>query len=191
MPRGAQVPVFGGRAGPIDMAKMLRRTLVFIALMFWQGGFAFYSGVAVPIGTEILGSAVEQGFITQRVTVYMNLAGIAAVVVMAWDLWAGGDPSRWRKWPRVLCLVIMAGGLVLLYWLHPQLDELLDAARSRVVDRPRFRSLHRVYLWTSTIQWAAAVVWVVTQPSAWRAEDRQAFLSERAGDGTSQDVRGR
>jgi hypothetical protein len=156
------------------MVTMARRVLLSISLMFWQGGFTFYAGVVVPIGTEILGSAVDQGFITQKVTVWLNVAGVAAVAFMVWEAAVAKDPCRWRRWVRVASLLVMAGGLVILYAMHPLLDELLLGAESRVLNRPRFRELHRVYLWTSTVQWGAAVVWIVTQPWAWRAEDLEA-----------------
>ena len=47
-----------------------RRLLLLIGLMFWQGGFLFYAAVVVPVGTRVLGSETEQGFITQSVTNY-------------------------------------------------------------------------------------------------------------------------
>ena len=54
---------------------LLRRLLVLAAFAFWQGGFTFYAAVVVPVGTEVLGSSMEQGSITRRVTVYLNMAG--------------------------------------------------------------------------------------------------------------------
>ena len=33
--------------------RILRRYLVVIALMFWQGGFTFYAAVVVPVGTAV------------------------------------------------------------------------------------------------------------------------------------------
>ena len=49
-------------------ARALRRFIVLVALCFWQGGFTFYAGVVVPVGTDVLGSSLKQGFVTRRVT---------------------------------------------------------------------------------------------------------------------------
>jgi hypothetical protein len=38
---------------------VLRRLLLLLALMFWQGGFMFYGAVVVPVGAEALGSHRE------------------------------------------------------------------------------------------------------------------------------------
>ena len=44
----------------------LRRFLVVVALMFWLGGFTFYAGVVVPVGTRALKSPMKQALITRR-----------------------------------------------------------------------------------------------------------------------------
>jgi hypothetical protein len=67
---------------------ILRRFLTLVALIFWQGGFTFYAAVVVPIGQRVLGSHLEQGFITREVTWYMNIAGAVALAVLAGDLLA-------------------------------------------------------------------------------------------------------
>jgi hypothetical protein len=38
-----------------------------------------------------------------------------------------------------------------------------------------FRQTHRVYLWTSTVQWALGVAYTILMLVAWRAEDRGAL----------------
>ena len=121
---------------------VVRRWLLLWALMFWQGGFTFYGGVVVPVGSAVLGSEREQGFITRRVTNYLNLAGAVALAVWGWDLSAGrgmspgGRRLRWATWTGLVL------SLALLVWLHPRLDELLDPEDVLVLDRQRFRSLH-------------------------------------------------
>src|SRR5262245_13630283 len=105
---------------------VVRRWLLLWALMFWQGGFTFYGGVVVPVGSDVLGSEREQGFITRKVTNYLNLAGAVALAVWGWDLSAirgaspGGRRLRWAIWAGLVL------SLVVLVWLHPRLDELLD-----------------------------------------------------------------
>ena len=80
----------GGNRGE-DM-RTLRRFLVLLVLMCWQGGFTFYTAVVVPIGTAVLETALAQGWITRQVTVYLNLAGAAALVMLGWDMLACLDP---------------------------------------------------------------------------------------------------
>jgi hypothetical protein len=157
---------------------LARRVTLLIALMFWQGGFTFYAAIVVPIGTEVLGSAAEQGFITQRVTDSLNVVTAVALAILIWEMLAGADPARWRRLARWSAVVVIAITLGILLWLHPQLDNLLVPAESRVMERASFRTMHRIYLWTSTVQWAAAVVMVATQPAAWRAEDRSVSAND-------------
>lgn len=58
--------------------RMIRRLLLLWSLMFWQGGFMFYGGVVVPVSSRILGSDLEQGWITRSVTNYLNVSGAVA-----------------------------------------------------------------------------------------------------------------
>src|SRR5262245_18710773 len=108
------------------MTFLTRRFLVLAALMFWQGGFVFYAAVVVPIGQQVLHSPTEQGFITRRVTVFLNLAGAATLVPLAWDAFACRDHSVWRRRTRCFAWAVMVLTLVLLFGLHPCLERYLD-----------------------------------------------------------------
>jgi hypothetical protein len=149
----------------------VRRFVVLATWLFWQGGFTFYASVVVPIGTNYLRSALEQGFITRRVTFYLNLAGAAAVVTLAWDILTTQDPSAWRRRLRWLLWALVAGMLAALAWLHPQLDELMNPTTVTVREPPYFRGLHRWYLWISTVQWAAGLASLLLLLVAWRGAD--------------------
>lgn len=146
----------------------IRRVLALVAFAFWQGGFTFYTAVVVPTGTEVLGSAVAQGFITRQVTRWINVAGPAALVFLTWDAIATRSVRR----TRLLMCLLLAAGVVTLMILHPQLDRMLDAERERVLDRSAFRPVHRMYLWVSTAQWCAGVGYLALTPFAWRRDDR-------------------
>jgi len=157
------------------MLNLLRRFSVIAALMFWQGGFTFYAAVVVPVGQENLGHE-EQGFITREVTNYLNLAGAAALLLLAWDVVETADESRWRLWCRWLSWAGLLGTLAALVWLHPHLDRLLDLEARQILNseaRRLFRPRHRMYLWLSTAQWICAVVYLVITLLAWKAQDCQ------------------
>ena len=162
------------------MVLLLRRLLVVSALMFWQGGFTFYAAVVVPVGQEVLGTHFKQGRITRRVTVYLNLAGAAALLPLAWDAAASADRAALLRRLRWLALGGMAAGLALLFWLRPQLDELIDLQMGYIPERKAFRVGHRWYLWISTVQWGLGVVYALLTLHAWRDGDRAAGAREAA-----------
>lgn len=153
---------------------IFRRFLLLAALGFWQGGFAFYAAVVVPIGEQVLSSPIEQGFVTRRVTNYLNLAGAVALSLLFWDLAATRQKSR----PRTVSWGVMAVGLCLLAWLHPRLDRFLDAEAMQVLDDDRFYVAHQVYLITSAVQWASGLVFLLTTLRVWRAEDQRMAETE-------------
>ncbi len=150
---------------------LLRRFLTLIALFFWQGGFTFYASVVVPIGQEVFG-ALRQGFLTRQVTVYLNLAGAVALLVLVWDLLAAQDPSKGRRTSRWLLWAVMMLGLMWLIRLHGQLDEHLVAKGYIIRDAEAFRPGHRLYLWISTVQWACGLLYLLATLVAWQKEDR-------------------
>lgn len=147
------------------MTTLVRRWLLVVALMVWQGGFMFYGGVVVPVGADVLGSDREQGFITQRVTDWLNVVGAVALAVWAWE-WVAA-----RRWRHGLAWGLMAAALAAQVWLHPQMDALLDGDERRVRDRPALRRLHQAYLAVSTVQWAVALGLTALTLRAWRVED--------------------
>ena len=149
--------------------RILLRFLLFQAFLLWQGGFLFYALVVVPIGTDLLGSATEQGMITRHVTNWLNLFGVAWVVLFLIDLLVTADPSPRRRRVRWVGWAISIVGLVFLAWLHPVMAGMLDqeegySARS-------FGFLHGVYLWVSAAHWVAGLVLAWTTLRAWQAVD--------------------
>jgi hypothetical protein len=148
----------------------LRRYLVVVGLMFWQGGFTFYAAVVVPIGTEILGSTLRQGFITREVTRFINISATVALVLLAWDMLVGRDPSRLGRWCAWCVWTFMSACQAVLFALHPYLDELM-VRKGRIIHDPEtFRAIHRVYLWTHAAQWGAGLVFLALMLRAWQAE---------------------
>jgi hypothetical protein len=147
--------------------QLVRRFVLLCSLMFWLGGFTFYAAVVVPIGTEVLGSPLDQGWITRRVTFWLNVAGVFALAAWAWDLAAEPAPTRLLGAARWLLWLFIAAALVALFVLHPQMDALLNVRRERMLDRAMFRTLHRTYLWVSTAQWAAALTLILATVYTW------------------------
>src|SRR5258708_25718925 len=134
------------------MLIVLRRFLAVAALMFWQGGFTFYAAVVVPIGQQVLGSHLEQGFITREVTWYRNVAGAIALAVLAVEL-QGSGRSRQLRWNwRWAVWGVMAVVLLSLVLAHPVLNDLIDVDAHVISDRKQFRTFHRMYLWISTLE---------------------------------------
>jgi hypothetical protein len=149
----------------------VRRFVVLQALLIWQGGFLFYAAVVVPTGTEILGSAAAQGTITARVTDALNLLGLLALAVLAFDLRWNRDPIHKRTEIRWWCwsLALLCQGL--LFYFHYLLDAFMDPARTRIVINPPFRPVHRMYLWTVSAQWFLCLLLLWFNVRAWRSED--------------------
>jgi hypothetical protein len=152
------------------MGQLLRRFTVAATLMFWQGGFTFYAAIVVPTGADVLGGHLEQGFVTRRVTNYLNLAGAAALPVLAWDVASSSDVVRWRRRLRWAIWALLVATLAGQVWLHVRLDRLLDAGEHVILDRAAFRWEHGFYLNVSTVQWFAGLIALFLSLWAWRAE---------------------
>jgi hypothetical protein len=139
----------------------MSRAAIFVLVLAyaaWQGGFVFYGGVVVPVGSAVLNSDVQQGFVTQRVTQWLNVAGVGCLAVWAWALRTQSiNRCRlcWILWSIVLALLMAQLGL------HPVMDRLLDGQHQVVLDPLWFSRLHKAYLITSTLQWIAgmALLW--------------------------------
>jgi hypothetical protein len=145
--------------------------LLLVTLMFWQGGFMFYGAIVVPVGSEVLGSHLTQGFITRAVTNYLNLAGAVALAVWCWDVAAERTSTRRRRRLRWLVWSLLVVLLGVLAWLHLRLDEFLDTDSFRVLDQSGYHRLHERYLLISTVQWAGAIFLAALTILAWREAD--------------------
>jgi hypothetical protein len=169
------------------MLIVLWRFLVIMALLFWQGGFLFYASVVVPVGQEELGSHRRQGFITRKVTNYLNLAGVVAVGILALDL-AAPDRSRWRRAARGVSWLGMAITLAGLATLHWFMDDWLEPATRSVLAPDAFYAAHRSYLWVSTIQWVCGLIYLSLALAAWRAVDRERSIHAQERPATTEKI---
>ncbi len=116
----------------------------------------FYGGVVVPVGTKILGSETQQGFITQSVTNYLNLAGAVCLIVWLEHLWhsrrEGVSATEWGGW------CFLAISLIGLAGIHFQMDRILVAETTSVIDPKKFGLLHKMHIGTSSLQWFASLI---------------------------------
>lgn len=138
------------------MLTLMRRFLLIVTLCFWQGGFMFYGAVVVPVGSDVLGSHQAQGWVTREVSIYLNLAGIAALVVWAWDI--AMDSASGRRWLRRDLWAFLALTLGLQFWLHVRLDDLLVPESFQILDPSRFRVLHSWYWTIGTVQGGVSLI---------------------------------
>src|SRR5208283_3430863 len=157
------------------MMTLLRRYLVLVALMFWQGGFTFYASVVVPVGQSVLGRPT-QAEVTEKVTVYLNIAGLVSLLPLLWDNLVCASSSARIKLGRWLMWLGLAITLALLFWLHGQLVEMLTERSSSAGS---FRTGYRWYLWVSTVQWLFGIGYGLLALLAWREEDRLAHHSPK------------
>lgn len=147
------------------------RVLVLLAGAFWLGGLTFYAAVVIPTAHDVLGSHRRVGFITQRVTQGINLAGAAALAVLLIHLIACWPGRRWQRWGLLATWLLMAGVQLALFRLHPALDRLLDDKSRQILDEYRFYGLHRIYLILTIIQQIGGIVHVFALVSLWRLRD--------------------
>jgi hypothetical protein len=149
---------------------LLRRFVLILFIAFWQGGFMFYGGVVVPVGASVLGSETEQGFITQSVTNYLNVAG--AVCVIVWGVVLKFDGPRSPRLARagwiLWSLIVAALGIQI--GLHIVMDRWLDSASRTILDEGKFIRFHEAYLTTSTVQWLMGLALLAVTLGAWRKE---------------------
>lgn len=130
------------------MRLLVLRFLCLFTLSIWVGGFTFYSAVVIPVLHESLGS-LDTGYVTQRVTDYINAAGGVALVLWwlsAWvDCSAGSAVARRTRLILLATTSVLLVGLIALHWI---MDGRLESGGLR-----DFYPLHRIYLVASTAQW--------------------------------------
>ncbi|MBX9677655.1 MAG: hypothetical protein K2X38_02745 [Gemmataceae bacterium] len=144
------------------------RWLLLASYAFWLGGFVFYAAVVVPIGTDVLESRVEQGFITRRVSYWINISGAIALALFAIDLLM---PPRRMRWGLLPLWISMAIAQAVLMWMHPRIDVYMDLETHRVLERSVFRPMHKIYLWIHTVQWLVGCVYLALLLRRWSIDD--------------------
>lgn len=124
----------------------------------WFGGLTFYIAIVVPIGGRVIGSDI-QGEITAQVTFYLNLLAIfAAGSTVVLSLLFGCKKHRTLRWSFAAVIAIVAFGLVALrYVMLARMPGAGFDATGGPLGQWSFYSLHRLYLWSTTLQWGCGV----------------------------------
>jgi hypothetical protein len=151
----------------------LVRLATFWAIAIWQGGFVFYSGFVLKIGSWELKSKLEQGFITRRVTLELEQLGWIALIVWAVSLWG----TRFSRRSLMLTAVVLWCAILTLHLgLHFQwhaIDRMLDVANRSLKDPDAFHTAHRIFVWAASLQWLLVVILSGLTLQAWqRGDDR-------------------
>jgi hypothetical protein len=153
------------------------RLATFWAVAIWQGGFVFYSGFVVKIGSWELKSDLQQGFITRRVTLELETLGWIALGVWAMSLWTTHFSRRpLRVAAAVLWCVVVAFHLGLHFQWHA-VDRTLDVATRGIRDPAAFATAHRIFLWAASLQWLLVVILSGVTLQAWQLEKREGGAS--------------
>lgn len=127
------------------MKDTIAKKISLVVLSIWWGAFTFYSSVVINVGMQVLGNHTEMGFITQAVTGYINFISLPIFIYTVYFF-----RSEKRFFIAALLLVLLQ---VVLFFVHFELDKLLDFEQRIVLNKATFYSLHRIYLSTSTLIW--------------------------------------
>ena len=142
-----------------------RRFLTFVVFAFWMGGFTFYALVVIPTAHGVFGGHREVGFITQKVTHWLNLGSLLALALLTWHFFVERVRHPSHSWRLLgITLGIMFATQIALFAEHPILDRMLDGETQSISSHGQFYSWHRVYLLTAAVQWLAAIIhaWTLT-----------------------------
>ena len=153
----------------------LRRFLALCALLFWQGGFTFYAAVVIPVAGRVLHDNLHlRARITDQATSVLNYAGVVAVALLLWEFAAAVDPSHLRRRLRGGSWLVLVVTLAALLALHYRMDQLDPPEGTGPPSDPEtFFLAHSAYIWVSTAQWLAALLWLAVAMRSWRVQDSQ------------------
>lgn len=143
----------------------ISRFISVCAVGFWLGGFTFHALVVIPAGHDALGSRTI-GFITQRVTETLNVAGIATLVLLLFNFilkWRGR--SMLERFALAFTWIILAATLFFQFELHSEISSTLESSSRSIRDQSEFRRLHTAYERAAMVQWFSGLIhlWFVVR----------------------------
>ena len=142
---------------------MKYQQLKIISLSIWWGAFTFYAGVVIPVGMRVLGSHTEMGFITQQVTIYVNVFSLIVFLFCAYCL--HNEAFTTNILIEQIIVISIIGFQLLLFLLHAYLTDLLNFEKHTIVNPDNFYLLHRIYLIIETLIWLTISILLVREIS--------------------------
>lgn len=145
---------------------------------FWLGGLTFYSAVVIRVAHKVVGSHRDVGFITRRVTNWINVAAVVALAALLVNLIRTGRNSGRGLWVGLVATWgLLAVLQIVLIALHPMLDRALDPDAGTILNRQGFYRLHQVYLIASSLQMLAGVFHAGYVLRAWQRQGARGWAS--------------
>ena len=133
--------------------------LKIIILGIWWGAFTFYAGIVVAVGMQVLGSHLQMGFITQQVTVYLNVFSLIIFLLYVYCLY--NEEFTTNSLVEQIVAISIIGFQLLLFLLHYYLTDLLDFEKHIIINQDNFYLLHRIYLIIETIIWLIISILII------------------------------
>jgi hypothetical protein len=130
---------------------MKLKNLKTIILCIWWGAFTFYAGIVVPVGMNVLGSHTEMGFITQQVTIYLNIFSLLIFISYAYYL--NNEEITRKLLVEEVTAISLIGFQLLLFLLHTYQTDFLDFENHKIINHDNFYLLHRIYLIVESLIW--------------------------------------
>lgn len=152
------------------MNTVVRLSVLFTTALFW-GGLTFYTGFVVRVSHDVLDDAMDGGLITQRVTSILQILAAVSVATMLLNAAFVIKHARRFGIALVLLSLILLLSVAGLFWVHAQLDAIIDVADKSITDHDAFTILHRRYNQFTTSEWIATVLYLALLPLAWRKVD--------------------
>jgi len=136
--------------------------------VFW-GGLTLYEGIVVRIVHDVLPDPMDGGMITQRVTWWLQLLGAITVALMLWNACIVGWESRGYGATLGVCAIVLGAAIAGLFFVHSQLDAVIDIEAAEITGRAAFKLNHRRYNQLTTVEWLTSIAYLAVTVAAWRS----------------------
>lgn len=135
--------------------------LKIITLSIWWRAFTFYAGFVVTVGMQVLVSHIAMGFITQQVTVYLNIFSLIIFIIYAYYL--NSEEVTKSSLVEQIIAISVIGFQLLLFLLHFYLTDLLDFEKHTIINQDNFYLLHQIYLIIETLIWMVVSILIIKE----------------------------
>jgi hypothetical protein len=142
----------------MSLIRSISRFISVCGVAFWLGGFTFHALVVIPAGHDLLGSRTI-GFVTQRVSETLNVAGVATLVLLLFNFileWRGR--SMLQQLALALTWILLAATLCIQFGLHSKISSTLESTSRSIRDQSEFRRLHTAYERVAMVQWFSGLI---------------------------------